>query len=63
MTLLMRDQENTEKGVKKGRIEGEEMVLELIQKLIVDQRSDEIPKIKENKEYRQKLYKEYGICK
>lgn len=63
MTLLMRDQENIEKGVKKGRIEGEEMVLELIQKLIVDQRSDEIPKIKENKEYRQKLYKEYGICK
>ena len=63
MTLLIRDQENIEKGVKKGRIEGEEMVLELIQKLIVDQRSDEIPKIKENKEYRQKLYKEYGICK
>ncbi len=57
MTLLMRDQEN----IEKGRSEGEEMILELIQKLIIDQRSDEISKIKEDKEYRHKLYKEYGI--
>lgn len=57
MTLLMRDQEN----IEKGRSEGEERILESIQKLIVDQRSDEISKIKEDKEYHQKLYKEYEI--
>ena len=69
MTLLMRDQENIEKGIQKGiqkgiekgRTEGEEMMLELIQKLIADQRFDEVSRIKENKEYRQKLYKEYRI--
>ena len=46
---------------KKGRTEGEEMMLELLQKLIEDQRADEISRIKEDKKYRQKLYKEYGI--
>lgn len=57
MTLLMRDQENIEKGKR----EGEEQMLDLIQKLINDRRSDEISRIKEDKSYRQKLYKEYGI--
>lgn len=73
MTLLMRDQENIEKGIeqgmKKGKIEGraegksigEEMMLMLIQKLVDNNRFDDISKIKENKEYRQKLYKEYDI--
>ena len=57
MTLLMRDQENIEKGKR----EGEEQMLDLIQKLINDERSDEISRIKEDKGYRQKLYREYGI--
>lgn len=61
MTLLMRDQENIEKGIEKGKSEGEEKMLDLIQKLISDQRFDVIIKIKEDKEYRQKLYKEYNI--
>ncbi len=47
--------------VKKVRTEAEEMMLELLQKLIEDQRADEISRIKEDKKYRQKLYKEYGI--
>ena len=50
-----------EAETKKGRTEGEEKMLELIQKLIEDQRADEISRIKEDKAYRQKLYKEYGI--
>ena len=61
MTLLMRDQENIEKGIEKGKREGEEQMLDLIQKLINDERSDEISRIKEDKGYRQKLYREYGI--
>lgn len=55
MTLLMRDQENMEKGKKVG----EEMVL--IQKRVDDNRFDDISQIREDKEYSQNLYKEYEI--
>ena len=51
----------TEIEAEKVRTEGEEMMLELIQKLLETQRSDEITRIKGDKDYRQKLYKEYGI--
>ncbi len=69
MTLLMRDQENIEKGIEegiekgieKGKSVGEEMMLMLIQKLVDNNRFDDISKIKDNKEYRQELYKEYNI--
>ena len=65
MTLLMRDQENIEKGIEKGmekgKSVGEEMMLMLIQKLVDNNRFDEISKIKDNKDYRQKLYQEYNI--
>ena len=69
MTLLMRDQENIEKGMEKGKIEGraegksvgEEMMLMLIQKLVDNNRFDDISRIKDDKEYRQELYKEYNI--
>lgn len=61
MTLLMRDQENIEKGIEKGKTMGENMILNLIQKLIENQRSDEIFRVKEDREYREKLYREYGI--
>ena len=57
MTLLMRDQENMERGKKVG----EEMMLMLIQKLVDDNRFDDISKIRDDQEYRQSLYKEYGI--
>jgi hypothetical protein len=53
MTLLMRDQENLEKG--------EDRMLALVEKLVKDKRYDDIIKIKENKTYRQKLYREYNI--
>lgn len=69
MTLLMRDQENIEKGIEegiekgieKGKSVGEEMMLMLIKKLVDNNRFDDISKIKDNKEYRQELYKEYNI--
>jgi len=61
MTLLMRDQENIEKGIEKGKGVGEEMMLTLIQMLIEHNRLDDVSKIKNNPGYRQKLYKEYHI--
>ena len=57
MTLLMRDQEN----VKKGREYGEELMLALIQKLVADKRFTEIERMKDDKDYRLILYKEYHI--
>ena len=57
MTLLMRDQEN----IEKDKSVGEEMMLMLIQKLVDNNRFDDISKIKDNKDYRQKLYREYNI--
>lgn len=53
MTLLMRDQENVEKG--------EELMLALMQKLVEDKRLSEIEKIKNDKNYRLILYREYHI--
>ena len=49
------------KGMEKGKSVGEEMMLMLIQKLVDDNRFDDIAKIKDNKDYRQKLYREYDI--
>ena len=53
MTLLMRDQENIERGEDKLSV--------LIEKLIKDKRTDDVLKVTQNKEYRQKLYREYKI--
>ncbi len=53
MTLSMRDKENQEIG--------EEKMLMLIQRLIADQRFDEIERIKDDKNYRVELYKGYHI--
>ena len=53
MTLLMRDQENIEKGEDKLSV--------LIEKLIKDKRTDDVLKVTQDKEYRQKLYREYHV--
>lgn len=57
MTLLMRDQEN----IEKGREHGEEMMAELIRNLSMDQRTADIVRATTDKEYRRKLYEEYKI--
>ena len=61
MTLLMRDQENLEKGREEGIAIGEDLLLTLIRKLTEDKRFDDITKIQESDQYRQKLYREYHI--
>lgn len=53
MTLEMKMRESLDKG--------EDMVCELIKKLTEDNRSEDILKIAEDKELREKLYKEYNI--
>ncbi|MCM1182279.1 MAG: hypothetical protein NC337_02765 [Roseburia sp.] len=53
MTLLMRDQENVEKG--------EEKMLVLVQRLVADKRFGDIDIIKDDKDFRLKLYREYHI--
>ena len=53
MTLLMRDQENVEKG--------EEMLAKLIMLLSEDGRLSDVIRVSQDKEYRQNLYLEYHI--
>lgn len=57
MTLSMRERVAAEKGEEKG----EDKMIVLVEKLIEDKRFDDISILKENKQYRQKLYKEYNI--
>lgn len=57
MTLLMRDQENVEKGKEYD----EELMISLIQKLLADKRFTEIERMKDDKDYRLILYREYHI--
>ena len=53
MTLLMRDQENVEKG--------EEMLAKLIMLLNEDGRLSDVIRVSQDKEYRQNLCLEYHI--
>lgn len=57
MTLLMRDQENVEKGIEYG----EELMAKLIMLLNEDGRLSDVVRVSQDKEYRQSLYLEYHI--
>lgn len=69
MTLLMRDQENIDKGreqglkegLKEGLEKGEGRFAELTQRLLQDKRYMDLEKSATDPEYRQKLYEEYRI--
>ena len=77
MTLLMRDQENINKGreqgleegrkeglqegVKQGIEQGEGRITELMQKLLQDKRYTDMEKVVSDPIYRQKLYEEYHV--
>ncbi len=66
MTLLMRDQENIEKGIQlgieQGIEQGEKRLAKLTQVLLKEKRYDALGQISEDEEYRKKLYEEYKIC-
>lgn len=77
MTLLMRDQENIDKGreqgleegrkeglqegLKQGIEQGEGRITELMQKLLQNKRYTDMEKVVSDPRYRQKLYEEYHI--
>ena len=48
-------------GLASGLAEGEDKINRLILSLIQDGRQDDIKKVAKDKEYRDRLYKEYGI--
>lgn len=49
------------KGRKEGKIEGENLLASLINKLMSIGRSSEITKVINDKDYRDKLYGEFGL--
>jgi len=61
MTLLMRDQENMERGREEGIAYGEERLSALIAKLSTVGRTSDILRVTTDKEYRKKLYEEFLI--
>lgn len=65
MTLLMRDQENIEKGreegLREGQQKGESLFAELTRQLLKDKRYNDLEKGTIDTEYRKKLYEEYHI--
>ena len=73
MILLMRDQENIDKGreqglkegreqgLEEGREQGEGCFAELTQRLLQDKLYIDLEKSATDPEYRQKLYKEYQV--
>ena len=73
MTLQMRDLENIERGKEAGRAEGraegllqgmekaEQAMSSLIQRLLAENRLNDLQRAVENKDYREALYKEYNI--
>jgi len=48
-------------GRLEGRLEGQEQLSTLIKKLLLENRIDDIKKVTESSEYREKLLKEYGL--
>jgi len=57
MTLLMRDQENVEKGIKQGQ----NMLAELIERLFADNRIEDARLAATDESARRRFYKEYGL--
>lgn len=57
MTLLMRDQENVEKGIKQGQ----NMLAELIERLFADDRIEDARLAATDESARRRFYKEYGL--
>ena len=59
--LELESERLTAKGIQQGRTEGEERLSVLINRLILDGRSSQIQVIVNDKQEREKAYKEYHI--
>ena len=53
--------EGKAEGKPEGKAEGERNLAELIQKLLATGRTDDIERVTRDPEYRETLYKEFGI--
>ena len=61
MTLLQRDRENIELGREEGREEGSNQMASLIKILLSEDRTDDLKRASEDTDFRNELFKEYGI--
>ena len=50
-----------EKGIEKGMEKGMELGMQLLECLWKEDRTEEISRVREDKDYRRKLLKEYGL--
>jgi flagellar biosynthesis/type III secretory pathway protein FliH len=50
-----------EEGMVKGRTVGENKLAELINRLLADNRQEDIARVTSDEEVRRKMYEEYGI--
>ena len=57
------EERGEKRGKKRGQKIAESRMQELLQKLIADNRTEDLVKISKDKEYLKKMYKEYGIGK
>lgn len=61
MTLLQRDRENLELGREEGREQGSEYMASLIRILLSENRIEDLKRVSEDIDFRNKLFEEYGI--
>ncbi len=54
--------EGREEGRKEGKTEGEDNLALLSQKLFSQDRIEDLKRVMDDKEYREQLKKEFGIC-
>lgn len=60
-TMRQMREEGHEEGVKEGREEGEKSFAILAKRLLEDSRQDDLLKAADDREFREKLYQEYGL--
>ena len=61
LSLLERRREGIEEGKREGRQEGEEKLSNLMNLLYREHRFEDIGRVASDKQYKEKLYKEYNI--
>ena len=61
LNLLEREREGEKRGREEGRIEGEEKLATLLELLYKEHKFEDIGRVASDKQYKEKLYKEYNI--
>ena len=61
LNLLEREREGEKRGREEGRVEGEEKLATLLELLYKEHKFEDIGRIASDKQYKEKLYKDYNI--